>query len=142
MAAACTNKTKCGRCAEPYQSQNHGINKSGEVQCSVCSEKHESWSKNCEIRRKEIRRIQQRLENKSKWFNVSLSSSPTIAKDNEGFTVILSRNIIKRKALTEISSNTRKVKRPKLFADPVSSSQSTIQISSNQPTEFIQKVST
>ncbi len=104
--------------------------------------KHESWSKNCEIRRKEIRRIQQRLENKSKWFNVPLSSSPTIAKDNEGFTVVPPRNIIKRKALAEMSSNTRKVGRPKLFAGPVSSNQSTIQIPSNQPTEFIQKAST
>lgn len=142
MAAACTNKTKCGRCAGPHQSQDHGINKPGEVQCSVCPGKHESWSKNCEIRRKEIRRIQQRLENKSKWFNVPLSSSPTIAKDNEGFTVVPPRNIIKRKALAEMSSNTRKVGRPKLFAGPVSSNQSTIQIPSNQPTEFIQKAST
>ncbi len=52
------------------------------------------------------------------------------------------RNTIKRKALAEMSSNTRKVGRPKLFAGPVSSSQSTIQIPSNQPTEFIQKAST
>ncbi len=63
-------------------------------------------------------------------------------KDNESFIVISSRNIIKRKALTKISSNIRKVRRPKLFADSVFSNQSIIQISSNQSTEFIQKVST
>ncbi len=37
IAAACTNKTKCGRCVKPHQSQDHSINKSEEMQCSILS---------------------------------------------------------------------------------------------------------
>ena len=143
MAAACTNKTKCGRCAGPHQSQDHGINKPGEIQCSVCPEKHESWSKNCKIRKKEIHKIQQRLETKPKWFNVPLltplSSSPTSSKDEEGFTTVPLKSTMKRKTLTEVNSNIRKVERPKLFAGLIPANQSTLQIPNSQPTSSNQK---
>jgi len=107
IGPACKNPARCGICAQPHQSRDHGTKKPNEVQCSVCPGKHESWSKNCLVRQREIHRIRQKLENKPKWFNTPLrttSQSPQGQPDGEGFTLVSARGARKRKALEDITS--------------------------------------
>jgi hypothetical protein len=54
----CHSKERCGWCAGPHNSRSCSHNKDDtKVCCSNCRSKHAAWSKGCEIRQKEERKV-------------------------------------------------------------------------------------
>ena len=81
----CHSKEKCGWCAGPHNTRSCPNTKDETTRrCSNCSGSHTAWSKSCEMRLKEVRKVQDAREHRARYHHV-----PVPARKEQPYTQTL-----------------------------------------------------
>ena len=102
IARNCRNPESCGVCAGGHSTRLHVDQVHGaKPKCNTCGGDHVAWSKACLIRQKEVARINQKRANKPVKFAVERAVRAAPVVDEEGFTVVASRQMRKKRRAEE-----------------------------------------
>ena len=95
VAAVCRNKTICGQCAGPHDTNSCKNENLGSRCCTVCKENHTAWSATCRIRQNELARAKQNRSNAPKHYqqetysNVLYNNNPQgLVTDSQGWEMV------------------------------------------------------